>query len=96
MTIVNRIQTTMIENGSVAADVVKLFRDTAGSDDKVDFNELMKLLRSLGLDIPVSNGRQLFRLFDEDRSGSVSINEFTQVTQLPELFPSRLFGVEVK
>ena len=84
----------MIENGSVATDVVKVFRDTAGGDDQVDFNELMKLLRELGLRISVPSGRRLFRLFDEDRSGSVSINEFTQLI-FPEMDIENLSAQEL-
>ena len=65
--------------------VIDLFRDwDADSSGQVDRKEFARVLPALGLEVSEAEGRQLFDMFDPDRSGTIELNEF-----LASVSPSR-------
>jgi hypothetical protein len=83
--IARSIQTGMLEAGLRPADIIKKFLDSdADGDGQMSIEEFISTLASLKMRLRLSEARRVFKVFDEDSSGTVSYQEFCHVV-FPEL-----------
>ena len=83
--VVLRVQELLMERGLHTHEVILVFKEFDDSGDgQLDAEEFKHALSVLGVQLPPSKVRQLFRMFDSDASGSVSYQEFCNVV-FPDL-----------
>uniref|UniRef100_A0A7S0DZW5 EF-hand domain-containing protein n=2 Tax=Phaeocystis antarctica TaxID=33657 RepID=A0A7S0DZW5_9EUKA len=78
--VVIRVQELLVERGLETHEVVLVFKEFDSSGDgQLDSEEFKRALGVLGVRLPPSKVRQLFRTFDQDHSGTVSYEEFCHI-----------------
>ena len=82
-----KVQDILTQRGLTTNELGQVFKEfDTGGDGKLDWDEYKAALSMLKMKMPVSKMRDLFRLFDEDESGTIDYYEFCRLL-FPDLDP---------